>query len=351
VWNRVDDTDMMATPLAPVSSFDGSTGASHDPLVVAATAATARIADDERLGVLVVILRPGTDTADVVSGGGTGVLRAAVSVAVASGNDRLWRDAPHGATSECAVRDLPEVIAASADGAGVRRVHTGCVRRGDTIDAVAVWFEGWSGVADPDERRRTLDDLERAAICAAERPTDPTDVATVDTMESATDARRTWNADDPLLDPTTGALTSDAFFDAIEDFDGDEATMLVVDLDGFTDVSDTWGDVVADEVLRIVVDRMAGTVRREDLIARFDHDRFALLLGGVDRSAVMQIGKGILAEIAEPLPDDLGPDRVTATVALAHQIGLVDLEELFDSAIAAVASGKRSGTGRLVLAA
>ena len=351
MWISADQNGMMATPLAPVSMFDAPDGPADDPLVAAASAATARVAADAGQGVLVVILRPGTATADVVAGGGTGVLRAAVSVAVASGNDRLWRDAPHGATSECTVRDLPEVIAASADGAGVRRIHTGCVRRGDAVDAVAVWFEGWNGVADPDERRRTLCDLERAAISAAERSDDPSDLDPQETSGVATDERRTWSADDPLLDPTTGALTSHAFFDSIDDFDGDEATMLVVDLDGFTAVSDAWGDEVADEVLRIVVDRMVGTVRRDDRIARLDHDRFALLLGAVDRSSVMQIGKRILADIAEPLPADLGPDHVTATVALAHQIGLVDLEEMFDSAIAAVASGKRSGTGRLVLAA
>jgi hypothetical protein len=41
---------------------------------------------------------------------------------------------------------------------------------------------------------------------------------------------------------------------------------------------------------------------------------------------------------------------VTATVALSHQFGLVDMEELFESADSAVASGKRSGHGRLVIA-
>ena len=37
--------------------------------------------------------------------------------------------------------------------------------------------------------------------------------------------------------------------------------------------------------------------------------------------------------------------------ALAYQDGLVDLEELYDAAESAVTSGKRSGGGKLVLAA
>jgi diguanylate cyclase (GGDEF)-like protein len=342
----------MTTTPAPVSSFESSfdvlTGPSDDPLLTSAAAATTRAVDDASQGVLVVVLRPGADDVQVISGGGTGVLRAAVSVAVAAGNDRLWREAPHGDTVECSVRALPEVIAAAAEAGGVRSVHTGCIRRGEELDAVAVWFETWNGVAGREERRRTLDDLEHAALIAAEH-------RAMHVAEEATAAvvvgPRTWDAEDPRLDASTGTLTAEAFADAVDEFDGDEATMLVIDLDGFSEVAATWGTETSDAVLRTVVDRLLGSLRRGDLVARIEHDRFAVLLGEADRSSVMQIGKCILNEIAEPLPSDLGPTCVTATVALAHQSGLVDLEDMFDSALAAVASGKRSGTGRLVLAA
>jgi diguanylate cyclase (GGDEF)-like protein len=342
----------MTTTPAPVSSFESSfdvlTGSSDDPLLTSAAAATTRAVDDASQGVLVVVLRPGADDVQVISGGGTGVLRAAVSVAVAAGNDRLWRDAPHGDTVECSVRGLPEVIAAAAEAGGVRSVHTGCIRRGDVLDAVTLWFETWNGVADEGERRRTLDDLEHAALIAAEHRA----THVVEDAAAIVDVGpRTWDVDDLRLDATTGALTADAFAEALEEFDGDEATMLVIDLDGFREVGASWGDETADAVLQTVVDRLLGTLGRHDLVARIEHDRFAVLLGEADRSSVMQIGKRMLSEIAEPLPSDLGPTGVTATVALAHQSGLVDLEDMFDSALAALASGKRSGVGRLVLAA
>jgi diguanylate cyclase (GGDEF)-like protein len=341
----------MTTTPAPVSSFESSfdvlTGPSDDPLLTSAAAATTRAVDDASLGVLVVVLRPGADDVQVISGGGTGVLRAAVSVAVAAGNDRLWRNAPHGDTIECSVRALPEVIAAAAEAGGVRSVHTGCIRRGDELDVVAVWFETWNGVAGHDDRRRTLDDLEHAALIAAEHRA----MQVVPVAEPVEVGPRTWDADDPRIDAATGTLTAAAFVDALDEFDGDEATMLVIDIDGFGELTSVWGDATADVVLRTVVDRLLGSLRHDDIVARVEHDRFAVLLGQADRSSVMQIGKQILHEIAEPLPFELGPNGVTATVALAHQSGLVDLEDLFDSALAAVASGKRSGIGRLVLAA
>jgi diguanylate cyclase (GGDEF)-like protein len=342
----------MTTTPAPVSSFESSfdvlTGPSDDPLLTSAAAATTRAVDDASQGVLVVVLRPGADDVQVISGGGTGVLRAAVSVAVAAGNDRLWRDAPHGDTVECSVRALPEVIAAAAEAGGVRSVHTGCVRRGEVLDAVAIWFETWNGIAAHAERRRTLDDLEHASLIAAERRSLVADDSTPEVVEVGP---RTWDADDDRLDSLTGTLTAAAFADALEEFDGDEATMLVIDVDQLGEIATTWGDETADAVLVSVVDRLLGTLRRDDLVARLDHERFAVLLGEADRSSVMQIGKRILNEIAEPLPSGIGPDAVTATVALAHQSGLVDLEEMFELALSAVASGKQSGVGRLVLAA
>lgn len=342
----------MTTTPAPVSSFDSSfdalTGPSDDPLLTSAAAATTRTADDASQGVLVVVLRPGADDVQVISGGGTGVLRAAVSVAVAAGNDRLWRDAPHGDTLECSVRALPEVIAAAAEAGGVRSVHTGCIRRGEVLDAVAIWFETWNGVAGHDERRRVLDDLEHAALIAAVHRADH--VAEV--APTAVDpGPRTWDAGDHRLDATTGTITAEAFADALDEFDGDEATLLVVDLDELDGVAASWGDESADAILLTVVDRLLDSLRSGDVVARLDHGRFAVLLGEADRSSVMQIGKRIVNEIALPLSSDLGPIAVTATVALAHQSGLVDLEEMFELAVAAVESGKRAGVGRLVLAA
>ena len=88
-----------------------------------------------------------------------------------------------------------------------------------------------------------------------------------------------------------------------------------------------------------------------DVIARIGHDRFVVLLGDVPRSEVMVVAKRLMAAIAAPLPDGSGPAAVTATAALAYQDGLVDLEELYDAAESAVRSGKRSGGGKLVLAA
>jgi diguanylate cyclase (GGDEF)-like protein len=308
--------------------------------------------NDPSQGVMVIVVRPDSHDHQVIAGGGTGVLRAAVSVAAAAGNDRAWREAPDGDTSERPVRALPEVIAASAEAEGVRAVYAGCVRVDGVTESVAMWFEMWSGVAAPEQRRAVLAELaaagereraRRAAIAAAAP-------APVDTTDDAS-AARDFDPNDPTLDPLTGLLRAEPFDELLVDFDRDEAMLVLLDLDGFATLSSEWGDDVGDRVLREVADRLVSNCRRNDVIARIGHDRFAVLFGAIERAEVFEVAKRLLAAIATPLPSDLGPEHVTATVALAHQVGLVDLEEMLESASDAVASGKRSGVGKIVLAA
>ncbi|TDT16670.1 diguanylate cyclase (GGDEF)-like protein [Ilumatobacter fluminis] len=344
---------MTTSSPASTSSFDVLAGSDSDPLLAAARA-TADAVDRDDYGVLVIVVRPNDDDVKVVSGGGTGVLRAAVSVAVAAGNDRVWRDAPHGDTAECPVSVLPEVITASADAAGVHVAHTGCVRRDGHLDAVAIFFESWRGVADIAERRRVLAELEHASLIAADQRQVAAEraaaAAPIVDVEPESD-ERTWDASDPRLDAVTGVLAADVFMEGFDDFEGDDATMIMLDLDHFQSVADEHGQDVSDAILRETADRLVRELSPTDVISRIGHDRFVVLLGDVARSDVMIVAKRLLAAVSTPLPSDGGPESVTATAALAYQDGLVDLEELYESAESAVVSGKRSGGGKLVLAA
>lgn len=343
---------MLSAPTSSFGDYDGTDGADGDALVAVATAATARAVDDPCQGVLVVVIHPETANHRVIAGGGTSVLRAAVSVAVAAGNDRLWRDAPTDRTVESPTRALPEVISAAADAGGVRAVHTGCVRFGDVVEVVAIWFETWSGVARADDREAVLAMLADAAaadaVAAAERaeaePPPPHD-------DVDDPAIRRFDPDDPRLEPVTGLLNPAAFDECVAGFEGEQATILLIDIDKLDDIDAEWGSDRTDEVMREVADRLVAACRRNDVVAYLARERFAILLGDVDRSSVLELGRRLLARIADPLPDGYGPASVTATIALAHQVGLVDLEEMLESAQAAVASGKRTGVGRLVLAA
>ena len=323
-------------------------------IVAVANAATARADHEPSLGELVIVARTADGGHRAIGGSGLGPLRASISVAVAADNTRLWNGVEGVDTVERPTRSMPEIVRTAAEASNIATAHVGCVLDDaePALAALAIWFEIDGAVASADDRRATMEMLsaaaqrqrhfftERAAQQAADAPA----------PKQESSDRREFDADDPTIDSVTGLATRADFEAAMEAYESDEATLVVVDLDGFAKVAADHGDTIADAVLREIADRMVSSCRRDDLIARIGPDTFAILFADAPRSVGLHVAKRLLDTIAMPLPVAGGPEVVTATVALAHQFGLVDMEELRESADDAVASGKRSGTGRLVIA-
>ena len=344
----------MSIVSAPTSTFEQLTAQAGDELASTALAIAAQAGDDPRLGSLVVVVHPERDNHRVLAASGIGVLRAAVSVAVASGNARLWADVPVGDTVEHAVRSLPEVIRAAAEASQVVATHTGTVRAGGSLEAVAIWFESEAGVASAVERRNTLDFLTVAAERDVERLAEAAEQAAASaTSETPTDGAGAgppqFDPADPDVDAVTGLANRDRFEQALENHSSDEATLIVLDIDGFAEITEEFGTEVAEQILLETADRIVDECRKSDLVARIDVGTFAVLFGDADRSTALRISKRLLTKIAEQVSVAPGPEAITATVAFAHQFGLVDTEELMQSANDALKSGKRSGGGRLLL--
>lgn len=94
--------------------------------------------------------------------------------------------------------------------------------------------------------------------------------------------------------------------------------VLYVDLDNFKDVNDSLGHRTGDVLLKTVGDRLAGTVRETDLVARFGGDEFSVLQADVtDPSTAGTLAAKLRAVLAEPYTIDGNVLRVTATVGIA----------------------------------
>src|SRR5262249_19110122 len=108
-------------------------------------------------------------------------------------------------------------------------------------------------------------------------------------------------------DPLTG-LANRRFFEEVlgerlEALDRDDmAAVVLLDLNGFKPINDTYGHAVGDEALRTFAARISALLRPGSFLARLGGDEFAIIvphLSSPDEAA--KLGSRIIGSIATPL--------------------------------------------------
>lgn len=69
--------------------------------------------------------------------------------------------------------------------------------------------------------------------------------------------------------------------------------VIMMDLDGFKDVNDTYGHSTGDEILRLVFGQMARGVRTTDFLARYGGDELTLILSQTEMSSAQVVSEKI----------------------------------------------------------
>ena len=130
--------------------------------------------------------------------------------------------------------------------------------------------------------------------------------------------------------------------------------LLMMDLDHFKSINDTYGHAVGDEVLREISRRMQSCLRPQDLLGRMGGEEFALFLHHVSAAEAEHIAGRIRSVIADTPVVVSGQTAVMVTVSigltLAEASGTGGLEALLASADAALYRGKNNGRNRVEMA-
>ena len=128
--------------------------------------------------------------------------------------------------------------------------------------------------------------------------------------------------------------------------------LVMVDVDHFKRVNDTYGHPAGDAALRHVVGLLVRRVRRSDVVARYGGEEFAVLLPGSDAPAAAQLAEGLRADIAgTPLMLEASGHslRMTASFGVAAiPTSAVDGRGLLDAADRALYRAKEGGRDRVV---
>jgi diguanylate cyclase (GGDEF)-like protein/PAS domain S-box-containing protein len=106
-------------------------------------------------------------------------------------------------------------------------------------------------------------------------------------------------------DPLTGLLNRRAFEESLEAHVartrryGAAGALLLLDLDGFKDVNDTYGHHAGDELLVRVAGALAGRLRETDVLARLGGDEFAVLLPMESADAAELVARALVDVVRE----------------------------------------------------
>jgi diguanylate cyclase (GGDEF)-like protein len=129
-----------------------------------------------------------------------------------------------------------------------------------------------------------------------------------------------------------------------------KVSMLLMDIDFFKSINDTYGHPVGDQVLRKVARILENSARRIDVVARYGGEEFAVLMDETDREGAMLIAERIRAAVEEELfRCENGTFNCTISVGLATFPHDADSKvKLTECADQALYKAKHDGRNRIV---
>ena len=132
---------------------------------------------------------------------------------------------------------------------------------------------------------------------------------------------------------------------ALEDLKNSEATLLLLDLDGFKKINDDFGHDVGDELLRQVAARFSRAVLANSLLARLGGDEFGVIIYGPPNIG-RETALALRSTLTYPFSLPIGEVSVGVSIgACMNSKEIKSKEDLLRSADAAMYEAKRGDLG------
>jgi len=159
-----------------------------------------------------------------------------------------------------------------------------------------------------------------------------------------------------ITDPLTGLFNVRHFRDALEHElertrrTGMATALMMVDLDHFKSVNDTYGHENGNRVLKFVAGLLNEQTRRLDICSRYGGEEFAVILPSTELMLARQVAERFRSALeASEIPLSEGVIRVTASIglAVAPEASDTDSGVLVELADQALYDAKRGGRNRV----
>lgn len=158
------------------------------------------------------------------------------------------------------------------------------------------------------------------------------------------------------IDGLTG-LYNRAFFDARLDQEFERArryglhiSLVILDIDHFKRVNDTYGHVFGDEVLSEVADVLRARARSVDVVARYGGEEFVVILPEQILSGAMVVARRVREHVESLSPrfgEQIVPVTASLGVASTQQLGYTSPQALVEAADKSLYSAKQNGRNQI----
>jgi len=156
-------------------------------------------------------------------------------------------------------------------------------------------------------------------------------------------------------DSLTGILNRRAFFGRCsEEIErakryGEAISFLIIDIDLFKMVNDTYGHLAGDDILIAVTDEITSQLRTNDILGRIGGEEFALLMPNTDMEHSRQLAERIRKRVAEHviLMED-APIQITISIGASEYMqGDEIIQPVFKRADQALYKAKENGRNQV----
>ncbi len=220
-------------------------------------------------------------------------------------------------------------------------------------------------IAEPESRERTLRGFDLGANDWLLRPVDQNELrvrARNQVRRKIYQQRLRGDVDQALAlaltDPLTGLYNQRYVMHHLRHLmarpQGNGLAVLMIDVDHFKRVNDSYGHPAGDRALRAVADTLRANLRIFDTLARYGGEEFCVVLPGASIGEAASAGERLRDAVAQMrfVPDGRGmPHRLTVSIGVVSSEGAeLTAEGLLQEADGALYGAKREGRNRVELA-
>ncbi len=128
-------------------------------------------------------------------------------------------------------------------------------------------------------------------------------------------------------------------------------SVIMVDIDHFKSINDTFGHVVGDDCIRVVANTLAAQCREYDLVGRYGGEEFVVVLPDLTAQQAHEVAERMRLQIADAATNENLPlQEMTASLGVACTDSMPDdYMALIDHADQALYAAKQGGRNRSII--